>query len=47
MTKAVFDVMLDSSKYARGELIWESRPWSAGKPYGVEHIYRSNWTWKL
>lgn len=49
ITKNVFDVLLDSSKYGgvARELMWESRIWSAGKPYGVETVYRSNWTWKL
>jgi class 3 adenylate cyclase len=48
ITKAVFDVMMDTGKYSTvsGELMWEPRTWNAGKGYGVENVYRSNWTWE-
>jgi len=47
ITKDVFDAMLDTSKYAGDpkRLMWEPRTWAAGKPYGVETVHRSNWTW--
>jgi adenylate cyclase len=47
VTKRVFDAMLDTSKYGGDpkRLMWEPRTWAAGKPYGVEEIHRSNWSW--
>lgn len=48
ISKTVFDSMLDDSKYG-GEprqLMWESRSWNAGKAYGVDTVYRSDWWWK-
>jgi adenylate cyclase len=48
ITKNVFDVMLDTSKYGGSpkQLMWESRSWASGKAFGVESVYRSDWTWK-
>ncbi len=48
ITKAVFDVMLDSSKFGGSarQLMWESRSWSPGKEFGVVDVYRSNWRWQ-
>jgi adenylate cyclase len=48
ITKDVFDVMLDSSKYVGDpkQSMWESRSWAAGKAYGVDTVYRSQWWWK-
>jgi adenylate cyclase len=47
ITKSVFDAMLDTCKYGGDpkRLMWESRTWAAGKPYGVEQVHRSHWTW--
>jgi class 3 adenylate cyclase len=48
ISKTVFDLMLDTSKYG-GEPtqnMWESRSWEAGKAYGVDTVYRSGWWWK-
>jgi adenylate cyclase len=48
ISKAVFDVMMDSSKYGGDprQLMWEARIWNSGKAYSVESVYRSNWWWK-
>ena len=48
ITKSVFDVMTDSSKYSApgGNLMWEPRTWSAGNEFGVPNVYRSHWRWK-
>lgn len=48
ITKAVFDSMLDDTKYGGDprRLMWEARTWNAGKVYGVPDLYRSNWWWK-
>lgn len=48
ITAAVFDVMLDSSKFGGfpKRLMWESRTWGAGNEFGVGHVYRSDWWWK-
>lgn len=48
ITATVFNVMLDTSKYGGNpkQLMWEARSWGAGKPFGTESIYRSNWWWK-
>jgi adenylate cyclase len=48
ITKAVFDVMVDSSKFGGDlmRLMWESRTWSVGNEFGVGHVYRSNWRWQ-
>jgi uridylate cyclase len=48
ITKYVFDVMTDGSKYrvADGSLMWEARTWAAGGEFGTPDIYRSNWIWK-
>lgn len=49
---AVFDIMLDPSKISSKDfgnppstIMWNPLTWSAGKAYGVETIYGSNWTW--
>ena len=48
ITKDVFDVMVDSSKYSIGNrtLMWESRTWPDGTVFGVPNVYRSSWWWK-
>lgn len=48
VTKAVFDIMLDRSKFGGNpkQLMWESRTWGAGSDFGVGQVYRSNWWWK-
>jgi adenylate cyclase len=48
ITKAVFDVMVDSSKFGGypKQPMWESRTWAAGSDFGVGQVYRSNWWWK-
>jgi adenylate cyclase len=48
LSEAVFNAMLDGSKFKEGtqELMWESRTWEKGKPYGVETVYRSSWWWR-
>lgn len=44
ITKDVFDLMNDSSKYGKdGRLMWEERMWTAR---GFR-VYRSNWRWPL
>ncbi|MGD1155608.1 MAG: hypothetical protein ABSA41_07235 [Terriglobia bacterium] len=47
ITKAVFDVMLDTSKFGGQpkRLMWEPRNWSAGEQFGVGSVYRSEWWW--
>lgn len=48
ITKNVFDIMVDSSKYGGNprQCMWESRVWNDGKKYGVSEVYRSNWEWR-
>lgn len=48
ITKAVFDVMVESSKFGGNpkQLMWESRTWNAGNEFGAGQVYRSNWWWK-
>jgi adenylate cyclase len=48
ITKAVFDVMTDGSKYGGNprQLMWEACTWNAGKEFGVPDLYRSTWHWK-
>jgi class 3 adenylate cyclase len=48
ISKAVFDVMVDSSKFGGDpkQLMWEARSWSAGVEFGVGDVYRSNWWWR-
>jgi adenylate cyclase len=48
MTKGVFDVIVDSSKFGGNpkQLMWESRTWNDGGEFGVSDIYRSGWQWK-
>jgi len=45
VTKSVFDVMVDSSKYGGDpkQLMWESRIWADGQKFGVGDVYRSSW----
>jgi class 3 adenylate cyclase len=47
ISEAVFNAMTDRSKFKLGtrEIMWESRTWPNGKPYGVETVYRSSWWW--
>jgi adenylate cyclase len=48
ITKAVYDVLNDTSKYGGDprRLMWEAATWNKGAAYGVTDLYRSNWTWK-
>jgi adenylate cyclase len=48
LSEDVFNAMLDSSKLQEGtqNLMWESRTWEKGKPYGVGNVYRSGWWWR-
>lgn len=48
ITKSVFDVMADGSKYSPDsqQLMWESRIWADGQKFGVGDVYRSNWWWR-
>ena len=48
ITKTVFDVMVDSSKFGGypKQLMWEARTWNDGNAFGVGQVYRSNWRWK-
>lgn len=47
ISERVFNSMADQGKYGGNprRLMWESRLWAKGKEYGVESVYRSNWTW--
>ncbi len=47
ISDAVFKAMLDDGKFGGNprSLMWESRSWERGKPYGVGTVHRSNWTW--
>jgi adenylate cyclase len=49
ITSTVFNTMLDDCKYGGNprQLMWESRKWNTGAPFGVSTVYRSNWRWPL
>jgi class 3 adenylate cyclase len=48
LSETLFNGMLDDSKFGGNprRLMWEQRTWGAGKAYGVERVYRSNWWWR-
>ena len=47
ISEKVFNDMTDDGRYGGNprRLMWEKRSWTKGKEYGVETVYRSNWTW--